>query len=275
MTLNELLANIRQREMFIFGTGYVAEMFRTGLEMHGLSDRVRGCIITHAAPGQRFHGLPVYSLSEAVLPENALLCIAVHESVLNEIRVQSPYVTEKGVWINPYLIDLLYGGPLRTGAVPVSEILSRQDRTAYWITVRYALVREYLLHSSGLEMAIGLYIRALSLHCSWETAVRREQQVERLADSMREKGFGAEYPPIRIDEGLRVIDGLHRMACSLFLQIPVIPAAVYARSDIYDRLLIGKNRLPENVLLKAGFTDSEMNYLRQVRAEMVGNAGIV
>ncbi len=261
--------------MFIFGTGYVAEMFRTGLEMHGLADRVRGCVITHAAPGQSFHGLPVYSLSEAVLSEDALLCIAVHESVLNEIRVQSPDVIEKGVWINPYLIDLLYGGPLRTGTIPVSEILSRQDRNAHWITIRYALVREYLLRSADFEMAKDLYIRALSLHCSRETAVRREQQVERLADSMREIGFGSEYPPIRIDESLRIIDGLHRMACSLFLQIPVIPAAVYARSDVYDRLLIGKNRLPENVLLKAGFTDPEMNYLRQVRAEMIENAGVV
>jgi len=261
--------------MFIFGTGYVAEMFRTGLEMHGLADRVCGCVITHAAPGQRFHGLPVYSLSEAVLPEDALLCIAVHESVLNEIRVQNPEVVDRGIWVNTYLIDLLYGRPLRTGAVPVAEILTRQDRTAHWVTVRYALVKEYLMRSADFEMAKDLYIRALSLHCSRETAVRREQQVERLADSMRAIGFGQDYPPIRIDESLRIIDGLHRIACALFLQIPVIPAAVYAWSDIYDRLLIGKNRLPENVLRKAGFTDPEMNYLRQIRAEVIEKAGIV
>ncbi len=257
------------KDLVIFGTGFVAEMFWNGLELHGLTNRVRFCVITCAVPGQKFHGLPVYSVHEAVLPENSLLCISVHESVLNEIREQNPEIVERGIWINTFLIDLLYGEPLRTEKLSVPKIVRHQDHTAYWITVRYAAVREYLRHSANFELAKDLYIRALSQHCSRKTAVRREKQLEMLADSMSAVGFAPEYPPIRVDNDLRIIDGLHRTACALYLDIPVIPAAVYARSDVYDRLLIGNNRLPEKVLLRAGFTEAEMDYLRGVRMEII------
>lgn len=274
MNTNDFIELLARSDIVIFGTGFVANMFWQALELHGLADRVRFCVITKAEPGQRFHGLPVYSLHEAPFPEHVVVCMAVHETVLAEIREQIPSVTEKTVWINPYLIGLLYGDPLRHEKPAVDEIVAHQDHTAYWITVRYAAVKAYLEKSADYGLAKDLYVRALSLHCSPETAVRRLHQLEKLADSMSAIGFGEGYPPVRIDDNLQVIDGLHRMACSLYLGIPAVPAAIYKSSEIYNRLLAEKNRLPEPVLLRAGFSGAEMEFLRKNRMEIIRKAGV-
>ena len=113
MTTEELLRQLKSKEIVIFGAGFVAEMFYRALELHGAEGSLCFCAVTRAGSGQRFHGRPVLSLSEADIREDMLVCLAVHESAEDSLReTLRPYEAQT-VRIYPHLFELLYGAPVR------------------------------------------------------------------------------------------------------------------------------------------------------------------
>ena len=172
MTTEELLRQLKSKEIVIFGAGFVAEMFYRALELHGAEGSLCFCAVTRAGSGQRFHGRPVLSLSEADIREDMLVCLAVHESAEDSLReTLRPYEAQT-VRIYPHLFELLYGAPVRyEAALPLAALLARQDREEYWLVVRYAAVRDYLAGGRDYPRSRELYLRSLELHCGENSVV--------------------------------------------------------------------------------------------------------
>ena len=80
-----LIQQLKTKDFAVFGTGFVAEMFYEALKETGLSSGLRCCIVSKAREGETFHGRPVYSAGSFRLPDDMMLCIAVHESAYGEI----------------------------------------------------------------------------------------------------------------------------------------------------------------------------------------------
>ena len=275
MTTEELLRQLKTKKIVIFGAGFVAEMFYQGLELHHAEDRVAFCVVTRAETGQQFHGRPVCSLNEARVTKDMLLCAAVHESAAESLEESLRPYRAQTVWIYPNLFELLYGKPVRSGSkMPLSELLAQQDRDECWIAVRYAAVRDYLAGRREYPKTRALYLKALSLHCGEKTAAERTAKMERLASSMAENGF-REDCPVRIDEKGRVIDGLHRIACAAYLNQETVPVEIYPVSDVYDRVLGEKNRLPEKFLSGSGFSGEEMRLIREAWDELFPEVSVI
>lgn len=272
ITTDELIQKLQTRDTVVFGTGFVAEMFYQALIQHGLADRVRAYTVTEARAGQRFHGIPVLSFRETAFPGDTLLCVAVHESALAGIEAALEIASAEVVDIYSNLYDMLYGNPIMSTSLPLAAILQSQDPDEYWLALRFAAIRDYLTRPDRYKRTKDLYLRALSLHCKEETAVRRCGQMEKLADSMARGGF-RENCPLRIDESFRIIDGLHRAACAAFLKIARIPVLIYPLSSNYDILLGEKNRLAGQTLLDAGFCADEIDFLRAAQKELSALTG--
>ena len=263
----ELVQLLETRQAAVFGTGFVAEMFYLALERNGLWDRIRFCVTTSAPEGETFHGRPVVSLGTARFSDRMLLCAAVHESVWNSLQESLAGISCPAVWIYPCLFELLYGKPVcPPSMMPLREIIRLQDPEEFWIAARYAAVRDYMERSADYPRTRELYRKALSLHCGPETAVRRNRQMEKLADSMAENGFLG-TSRIQIDASGRIIDGLHRVACAKYFRVDSVPVQVYPVSEVYDRVLGERNRLPERILRANGFSDNEIGMLRNARDE--------
>ena len=109
MKTEELLQQLGKKDIAIFGTGFVAEMFYTALERRGLASRMQFAVVTSATERLRFHGKPVLSMKEAKFSEDMLLCVAVHESAMHGLKGILQEVSITCIWIYPNLFDLLYG----------------------------------------------------------------------------------------------------------------------------------------------------------------------
>lgn len=268
MTTDELLRDLQTSDVVIFGAGFVADMFYQGLALHGLASKVRCFVVSHTQEGRLLHGRPVLSVECATLSDDTLLCVAVHESAMTELQGVLEACRARSVWVYPHLFGLLYGTPVRTeAALPLTQLLSMQEPGAYWLVVRYAAIRDYLERKPSYPRTRDLYLRALAIHCGEATALRRCQQMEELAESVSRQGIRQDCP-VRIDEQGRIIDGLHRVACAAYLRIEGIPAVMYHASPIYDTALGERNRLPEHVLLKSGFSTEDIRTLREARDEL-------
>ena len=268
MNSEELIETLRSRDFWVFGTGYVAETFWYALERHALIDRVRGFLVSRGVNGVSFHGLPVLSLSPGVPGSGETVCLAVHDSAAGEILPLLSGRTEGLYRIYPLLTELCYGAPRReTESRSPKELLNCQGPEDLWLAVRYAVIRDYLSGGETLPLAAALYVRSMALHCGMATAERRLRFLYALADSMSAKGW-REGTPVFIDERGRIIDGLHRTACGIYLGLEGIACRVYPASEIYDRLLGERNRLPQSFLLAQGFSAEELTFLRRTQTEM-------
>ena len=274
MQAEQMLQAFACRNIVIAGTGYVAEAFWRALERHGYAERVVFCLDSGANGEKRFHQKAVYKPGKAPRVEDAIFCIAVHESLAAEVRnALPPTARESAVWIYPWLAEWLYGPALQDRVrLPLSGILRAQDPGNHWLTIRYMAERDYLRGDERqYAQSAALYRLALMAHCSPATAEKRLRQMEKLTDSIAAGGLMPDRP-ILLDEDCRVIDGLHRLAAACVLDLDPIPCSVFPRSVEYDRLLKKENRLPEAVLRQLGFTEAQLELLRQAKREILEKA---
>ena len=253
----------------VFGTGFVAEMFWTALEKAGMEGRVRAFAVTRPEPDGRFHGLPVVAAEELDPLEAGTVCLAVHESLARELLPRLEARGFRGViWVYPFLYRMLYGEPVRRGEpTAVRELLARQNPAYAWITVRYLAARDLPRGGEAAARAERIYLRAMSAHCSPETARRRLDALAELTRAMARDGFDPAHP-ILVDTRGRVIDGLHRLAAACALGLDTVICDVTEPSDVYDRLLTDANRLPGTALADLGLEDGDLDAAAGAKAEL-------
>ena len=268
MTCEGLLEELRSCDFRVFGTGFVAESFWYALERHGLTDRVRGFLVSGGKTGTLFHGLPVQTVADGGIAPEEAVCLAVHEALVGEIRPLLAGRTDRIYPVYPYLTELCYGAPIGTEEWPLMKLLERQDPSYYWLTVRYAAARDYRFHRKTQQLSEELYVRAMAIHSSVSTAKKRLAFLHALIDGMAADGWRNDRPIFAEEDG-RIVDGLHRTACAACLGIERVTVTVYPNSPAYDRLLGRQNRLPERVLRENGFSSDEMEFLDLAKNELL------
>ena len=111
MKTKDLLRQLKTKDIAVFGTGFVAEMFYEALQIHDLTSKIRCFVVSQASQNQRLHDRPVYPAEGLDLPAGVLLCVAVHESAAKEVMQTLKAYADRTVWIYPNLLELLYGMP--------------------------------------------------------------------------------------------------------------------------------------------------------------------
>ena len=269
MNSQELISRLDGEGCFVFGTGFVAKLFKAALEKADMYDCVRGYLVTKPAGEQSFDGFDVRAADDAETDRSALICIAVHES---NLATAQETLSEAGfdntVWVYPYLYDLIYGEPLyRNVALPLEMILRVQNPRYYWLAVR-ALAAQGVL--SGSEDGFDAYIKAQELHCTHLTAQKRYEQFQETLRAMGERGFDSDRP-VLIDTNLNIIDGLHRVAAAWALGIERIPCNIVRADDAFDVLLNDCNKMVESQLVQAGLDNAQLAVVRETQESMLAS----
>lgn len=266
MTREGLIERISQEGCLVFGTGFVASLFREALAEGGIESGVCGYLATNPAEGETLFGSMVKAAKDPSVDRSRLVCVAVHESNLASARdllCREGYTDVE--WVYPLTLEMLYGNPLFKGVeLPVEMILERQDPSHNWMAVRALASRGIL---EGNDGAKETYVAAMGLHCGPDTAQRRYAMLRELVFSMRDGGFDARSP-ILVDTNLSVIDGLHRVAVAWVLGVRRVPCDVVAKGDAFDRLLTERNRLSRDQLEKAGLGARQISAVEAMREQM-------
>ncbi len=264
---------LKENGCYVFGCGYVSNLFCEALDQRKLASSIKGFIVSSPTPGMRFRNSEVRAFDDRAIDRSSLVCVAVHEA--NALAI-CDMLAEAGyrniVWIYPYLHGLLFGDPLVSDAyVSVSRILERQDANHYWLTVRYAAASAI---ADKLELDLNavsdLYLKCQQLHCDESTAYRRLEQLRHLVSSMSENGYDPERPII-IDTDFRIIDGLHRLVVARLLGIERIPCNIVVSNAHYGELFSDKNKITEEYLLALHLNETQLAVLEEAHRNLVGN----
>ena len=255
MTYTDIYRLLNERNLIIFGTGFVAGQLYYALEEKNLADRIKCFTVTECRENTVFRGKPVIVYRNVDVAEDDVVLAAVHPSAFDTLPQKDGV---QMISVNSFLCDMLYGPALREEMIPTNRIRWHQNEDEYWIAVRYAAIRSYFLQES---MGRHVYLKAMQLHCSRETAERRLQYFIRLMKTVTTKGYD-QTKPIFLTEDDEVIDGLHRLAIAAYTGLRAVNCRVYPNSEKYYELLDERNRVSELFLRESGFTDEEIDYLK-------------
>ena len=260
MNFDEFVSLTKNRKFSVFGIGFAAEMFFQGLISHGCEDNIDCFYVSREIKSETFHGIPVRLLSNYT--HDVPLLVAVHPS--NTAGISG--LSEDAISIYPFLTEYLYGHPVgRNCLLHVSDILAKQKLDEYWIAARYAGIDGIMKNDAHLK---ELYVRCISLHAERSTAVGRLKRLESLCADISMEGYNNINSPISIDESGRIIDGLHRIALAAYFSAENIFCNIFRDSELFDRLLTDRNKLPEKYLVRSGFSPEDISILQNYRRKL-------
>ena len=266
----DVLAIVRERGCYVFGTGFVASMLVEALRSHDALGAVRGYLVSECDAPRSFEGVGVCAASDATVDPGSIVLVAVHETSRAEaVRLLEALGYAHAIWVYPCLYDLLYGEPLyRNVKLETEHVLACQNRSYNWLAVR-ALAAEALWdHESACrEEALDAYVKAMALHCGMGTARKRLGALDDLLRAMEDEGFRS-GAPVLVDTDLRIIDGLHRVAAAWLLGEERIPCDIVKSSPIFDRVLTERNKLTDDLLARAGLTDEQLALVHATAARI-------
>ena len=265
-----------ERGLILFGTGYVAGVWLKILRERRMEKVLRYFVVSRCEPGTFFSGYPVYRLDEAPLPPSAapetlpVLGLAVHE-VLAEKLLFSLRASYPGdcLYLYPRMHEFAFGPALREEEIPLTRLLQAQPANNFWITSRYAALCEHKKAPSVREVcAADIYLKHQRLFSSEETAKARLERFFQLAESPFRDRVLRENPII-VDERLRVVDGLHRIALCCYVRQESLQCRFVRSSNLYDELFTEKNRLTPSAQRLAGLSEQEQALLLQTKMELL------
>ena len=107
--VTDLLSAMNEDKVYVFGTGFVCKKFLSALKTVGYEKYVKGFIVTLLCSVDIIDEIPVRLINDDTLDRSSLVCIAVHESLKNEvIRELEKHGFYNYVWIYPLLFDLAF-----------------------------------------------------------------------------------------------------------------------------------------------------------------------
>lgn len=229
--VEELIDCLNKHKIVIYGVGYVATRFFDSLKSHGISQNV-SCFVTTEGSDQNIEGKEILSIKDFENTDDALICIAVHESLRDEII---GVLEEKGlynyIWIYPFQYELMLGIPIKRNIkVPLKWIVQNCFND-YRMAIRYLAIDHYYKKN---DFGYDIYIQLEGLHCSEKTArVRLEKFIE-LIKKWEHNGYD-EQKHISVFENYEIIDGNHRVSV----------ASYFGQSYIMCNVFPGKKSLSE------------------------------
>ena len=270
MKTTELIDIIKNNKIVIYGAGYVAKNFYKALKVRGLCDRVVCFIVSEIGNGvEELYGIPVKEAKDLINQKDLYICIAVHETIRNEIEEYlSKYDVDKYIWIHPYIMELALGEVIAYHKpVKIKEIMQDQkyDEYKYAVAIRYLAIENFYNKNN---IGYQIYLKALNLQCEKETAKKRLNSFIRLITNWDERGYQEEYD-ILIDERKRLIDGTHRLSLACYHKMEWIYCNIFPYSPNYGQFLKKNHFLSIETLLENHFTVCELEALKEVQKRMM------
>lgn len=125
--VEELLRLIKQKNVYIYGVGFIGKLFFEELKGYGLEKRTKSFVTTDNRE-KNCLSLPIKGISEIEKnfdKENDLICIATHETSVESIEKQlKKHNIYEYIWIYPFFHELKFGKPLEENKiVQVKEVM--------------------------------------------------------------------------------------------------------------------------------------------------------
>ena len=258
---SELLSVLEKKKIAVYGAGYVAKQFQKALRLHHMDGQIRAFVTTDGK-GQPISSIDLIPIRDLQNIPYDILCVAVHESLLNEIKEM---LEKKGinnfVWIYPYVYEMLIGDPVSTHVeVPIRDILSACPED-YSIPARCLVIDEYHgKNGSGYE----IYKKSFSSFSTDNTADARLQRFLDLITNVERDGFDSQER-IKINDCHIILDGTHRTAIACELKKESILCDIFQSETVVhnpDMCFFKTN------LGRFGITAKEEALLEQKRKEL-------
>lgn len=255
------IRELSEHEIVIYGTGYIGEKFYKVLQANQMEKNILCFVKSVYSQGEVKFGFQVKSMGEVDVHPNTLICVAVHESNLNEVVEIVKKYTNRYIWIYPFLYEWLLGGIQEIDKkTQIRDLLQKCNHDLRMAIRLVAIECYYGLNNFGED----IYLRAEGIHCSKETAMKRLSCFKRLISSWEENGFNEDYA-IGINQMGQIIDGNHRTSLAIYHQIESITCNVY-RTKLSPVEIHGPEAMIEEVALRQnGFQEDEIARLWSVQ----------
>lgn len=268
-TCRDLLEVIRSTKFYIYGAGYVGRRFYQALQKYGLQENVYGFITTKET-ADTLMGLPINTIDKISIKESTLICLAVHESLCQEITM---LLQTRGfynyIWIYPYLYEFLLGQPIQENLeIPVKKII--ENSPGDWLAIWYMAIDQYYGKN---DYGYSLYVRAWNLSGELNTAKGRLQKFKELIGTWDLHGYD-EASSISVLDNYHVIDGSHRVSLAVYHGLSSLWGRMYAYPDsmnlIHDKNIL----LPREFLLEHNFEPDIIDKIDDVKCRIKRKLGL-
>ncbi len=269
MDIDTLLDMLSKNKIIIYGSGHVGIKFYNALKMHHLEKNVLCFAVSHQKEKQQeINAIPVREITKIDEKELAVVCIATHEVLKDEIiNVLENKRIKKYIWIYPFLHVLLLGDPVDKNVSVELPMILKTCENDYRFAVRYMAIEQYFgKNFIGYDM----YIRAEMLHCSRDTAEKRLYNFCRLLHNCEQFGYD-QGSIILINTDYEIIDGNHRVTTARYFGVRKVVCNMFASGRSVTELH-GKNAmLTEKVLIDGGFCPNEIESLKETNKIIAGD----
>lgn len=255
------IEELKKYQIIIYGTGYIADKFYKVLQMNHMEQNLVCFAKSSVVKGECKYNFCVKNMQEIKIESNTLVCIAVHESNLEEIVENVKQRTNQYLWVYPFLYRWLLGGIKEKGKNIEIRRLIDTCKKDLRMAIRLAAIECYYGKNN---FGYDAYLRAEGIHCSRETARKRLSGFEKLISSWEQNGYNAEYA-ISVNQQGEIFDGNHRLSLALYHRLEKIPC------DIYDTTLSAlqihgpEAMISAECLQKKGFDSDEIKLLWDIQ----------
>ncbi len=258
-SVSELLNEMFNNKVMIYGAGYTARRIYKTVCEHGLKKNVVCYITSKESKEKDIDGLEVIPVDRIKNEPGTMICIAVHEAVRDEIigLLQARGFTEY-VWVYPFLYGLILGEPIQKNVrIPLCDIW-KAARNTYSVAFRYLAAEQYYgLRNDGYE----IYMRGLSIFNSEEISKKRLEKCIELLKSWDENGYD-ESQVVSLMEDKYPIDGTHRIAIAMIKKMDYIVCDVYPSSKDIEEVH-GNASFPKERASEMGLDEDTIRILEE------------
>lgn len=224
MDFNEFINLIENNDIYIYGNGYVGKMFYNALRQKGLKKNVLSFIKTNIDNESCVDDITINTIYNEKIKKNALICVAVHESNVEEIEeILCKLGFENYIWIYPFLFNLMFGLPVEIDKEVDIKSIIKANISDYRLAVRYLAIENYYKKNN---YGYDVYIKSMCLHTSYITAKKRLLRFIDLIEEWEKNGY-EEFYGICISRDKIILDGIHRFALACYWKMNKIKCDMY------------------------------------------------
>lgn len=253
----EFLKLITHNIIYIYGAGYVADLFFDALKDKGMTSRIESFIVSKDIGKTEKYGFPIVSIDNASIVNGSVVCVAVHETLLAEIEtILLKHQISNYIWIYPFLYEFSMNSYKKEEKWIDTKLFKAVSEGQYGVALRWVAIDQFYGYcKNGFE----LYYKGLLAFNDTKTAELRTERFRKLILNWEQNGYEPENC-ICTNNHYDVIDGEHRLALAIYHRIKSLKCIVYDGDNIHR----GRSIITREVLLNTNFSLDEIEQLEEV-----------
>ena len=262
LSTTELLKEISQKKIYIYGAGFVAKRFFEILINKGYEKNICGFITTKKEIEKLCNkSVEVFNEIKNSLDDDILICVAVYEVGYKQIKeLLALNNISNYTWIYPNIHELCLGEKIEENKLISVTRLLRRYLNDYAIPIRYLAIGQYFGENN---VGYDLYLKGMRLHCNNDTAKDRLLKFMKLIQDWKDDGYN--NTTIKVTDEDDIIDGAHRLALALYFGVTDLYCDVYSGEN-YKKFISDSVRISEE---ETGiFTRKELRCLDELRGDL-------